>query len=649
MNQTPMRGKLLLICLGAAVLASASASDLQMQIEPAFVGFGKTQSGAPLIITLANKGGDARGTLHVSTESFQMDYPIELPHDSVKRLTVYPDFGYLGEANLELATNQGDLRRNYHHVVVSGETAQVILYVGDDQGSLGFLRPKPNESVALMTDAYVKPENAPDRASAYADIGAIVLGAGSERLPDGAIRAIHNYVASGGAVAFLGGASTPVLGDKRWADILPVVPGKPRNVHGSQLIDNLSDGRPLGAEFTILECEPTPEASVRREDGNVILARRDVGLGRTLFIAFNPLDQPFTRWPGRQSLFQKVLRPIDSARAERYLNQFSGLTAEDNSPGYPYYATSRPTYRSVSRYDAPPGADPFSTTLPPPGKVFWILASYFVVIIPINFLLLKKLKRGELAWFTAPLISVAFAGVFFAAASDLYSANLSTATQGLILATGDSADTLFFGKSQLFFPRGGEYDLKLDGLETIGSPSAQEYDYGYRADQAMDRVNPIDVGHILVSRMDVNNLAFRELAYRQVLPPRKWLSVSLKDRHLTVVNVGAHTLESVVAEVAGQTILLAPSLAPGETASIEIPKVVTPDETTNAPPDRFGYGNQPTPLVGLAELTASTKGIVIKAKVKDPPVGPGIGSAVDSRQDVTLAYFTGLHIGKVDL
>ncbi|HWA83941.1 MAG TPA: hypothetical protein VG820_10925, partial [Fimbriimonadaceae bacterium] len=531
-----MRWKLLLICIGAIAAGLASAADLQMQIEPAFVGFGKTGGALPLIVTLGNKGGDARGVLHVGSGTYQMDYPIELPHDSVKRLTVYPEIDYMGEVGLDLSTNQGGLRRTYQRQIVNDSSVQVILYVGDEQGGLGFVRPSPTEGMARMADAYVKPEYAPDRAAAYADIGAIVLGAGAERLPDGAVRAIHNYIAGGGAVAFLGGASAPIFGDKRWADVFPVAPGKPINVHRSQLIDNLSQSDPVRSDFTILQCDALPGSMVRREDGNVILARRDVGLGRTLFIAFDPLDRPFTRWPGRRALFEKVLRPIDSARAARYLQQFTGSDLYGQRRYHYYYTSGSGIPGSPSlgfSQERIPSEDPFSTKLPPPNKVFWILASYFVVIIPINFLLLKRLKRGELAWFTAPLISIAFAGVFFAAAGDLYSANLSTATQGLIVATGDGADSLFYGKSQFFFPRGGEYDLKMDGLETIGLPSdPEEYGYGYssRQQDASEHINAVDVGHILVPRMDVSNLAFRELAYRQVLPPRKWLVVSLKDR-----------------------------------------------------------------------------------------------------------------------
>ena len=172
-----------------------------------------------------------------------------------------------------------------------------------------------------------------------------------------------------------------------------------------------------------------------------------------------------------------------------YLRDFT-LAGDYNS-----YGSSGMVYNPrTGAYDSVT-ADPFNTKLPPTTKVLWILCTYFVVIIPINFLLLKKLKRGEWAWFTAPVISLSFAGAFFAAASDLYSAKLSTATQGLLVATAHTPETLFFGKSQLFFPRGGEYDLKLQNLDSLGAGQGDPYDYsgGYRSRQEYGGLNAIDI------------------------------------------------------------------------------------------------------------------------------------------------------------
>jgi hypothetical protein len=649
------------ICLTGSCLAVSA--DLKIRAEMAFVGYGKAIGVLPLAVTLKNTGPDARGSLRVSSGGFQMDYPVELPRGAVKRLMTYPQVEYAQEISLDLSTNQGSLHGTFQQMFTDDPNSQNVLLIGDGEGDLAFLKPKGGQQVWRMKDSYILPELAPDRLIAYSELSGVVLGIGAERLTDGAVRALHSYVLTGGTVVFLGGASSPIISDPRWADVLPVRPGKPVTVASSALLAALSP-TPVGSSFAVLSCVAHGEASTRSERGIVVLARKDWGLGKAVFLAFNPIEPPFTRWPGRRALFEKVIRPMESVRALEYLKGFSGSSSRYENPYYSSvsrYATPATTtggagiaYSPIQVMEQQAAADPFNTKLPAANKVFLILASYFIVIIPINFLLLKKLKRGELAWFTAPIISIGFAGAFFAAAKDLYSAKLSTATQGLIVATS-GADSVFVGRSQLFFPRGGEYDLRMEGLESVGSsPSDEDYYGGYRSRQqaGLSDVNPIDVGHILVSRMDVTNLAFRELGYRQMLPSSKWLTVALNGRKLTIRNMCSHELTGVSAVVAGKGIPLEKPLGPGSAVTLVLPSQIVPDPVPEQQRNEYGYSYGQSPVVkysGLAELTLATKGIVIRANVPEAEVGPRIGNTVESRQNVVLAYFTGLRYGKVQL
>jgi len=649
--------------LGTIALLSggaASGADLKLQAEPAFAGYGAANGTFPLAVSLANSGPDARGSLHVSCGDFQMEYPVELPHGSLKRLVTYPILEYGSEVDLDLSTNQGGILGRFHALFGQDPTAQSVLMIGDTQGDLEFLRPQTTSPTSKMWDCYVKPGDAPDRPVAYSGISAVVLASGSERLGDSVVRALHVYLAGGGTIAFLGGASSPVLSDRRWVDVAPVVPKLPKSVAGSQLVTNISTRNNLddvAGPITITDAEAVPGAIVRRENGRIILARKDVGLGKTVFIAFNPIEPPFTRWAGRRALFQKVLRTDDFAKAKGYLAQFTA--ASNFNDDDPYSSTGGmppPGIYSGSMYPSRP-ADPFSTKLPAPAKVLWILCSYFVVIIPINFLLLKKLKRGELAWVTAPLISVGFAGAFFAAASDLYSAKLSTATQGLIVATSGSPDALFVGRSQLFFPQGGEFDLRMNDVESVFAPTQGDeyYGYGYRSrddQQSLQDVNPIDVGHVLVSRMDVGNLSFREIAFKEIVADAKWFDVKLvRSRKLTITNTSHSAMKQVTAIIAGARAGIVSRLGPGESATIEIPDhlTISADDLQGSPYVQR-YGGEPTiQYSSLAQISNQTKEIVVKAEVEAPVVGPHVGQVVSDRQSILLAYFTGLHFGKETL
>jgi hypothetical protein len=471
----------------------------------------------------------------------------------------------------------------------------------------------------------------------------VVLGSGAERLPDSAVRALHLYESMGGMIVFIGGASSPTLADPRWADIAPVVPGEPKTVEHSP---GFSDAE---GPFTILTCKPPPDAAVRKEGSEVILARRWIGLGRTLFIAFNPFEDPFLRWQRRRKFFENALRPSEFDRAKSFLAQFTAPSGAEYGPSYTSYGyggtvsvggTAMP-YRYAPDSES---ADPFSTELPPVEKVLWILVCYFIVIIPVNFLLLKKLKKGELAWVTAPLISVGFAGAFFAAASGLYTAKLSRATQGLLIAMPAGGEALFVGSSQMFFPQGGAYDLRIANMEVVGPSAPAEYGYYYGGAESsqFEGLNAVDDGAIHIRNIDVTNLAFRELSFHQVVSPRRWLDVSVKqsrpENRLIVRNISDKLLPDVQALVGGLTYPVG-SLSPGERKEVPL----SPSHATHPQP---GYQTeQRYGGMDLSMFSEFSKQIVLKVTGLDLPVGPQVGDVVAARQRITVACFTGIRYG----
>lgn len=626
-----MRSKFLLTVLCASISLASMGADLKMQMASAFTGFAPNNGELVVAVTIRNNGPDARGVLHASTESFDMDYPVDLPRGAVKKLLTYPFSMYGSEVHYSLSTNRGDISGTYRNLLGSNYGAHSVLVVSQDEGDMGFLRAGAKNATQL-SDCYVRPEEAPDRGIAYNQVCCVVLGAGAERLPDSAVQALHRYVAAGGSILFLGGASAPALTDRRWADIAPVAAGSPVTIQRSASYSDVQ-----GA-FTILDSKPDPNSSTRIEDGHVMAARRYVGLGKTLFVAFNPFETPFTRWSRRKAFITNLIRPFDFDQTSNFLARFR--TASGGGTGtLTYYGSTAGAPPPVSVYQDNTERDPFSTQLPPVEKVFWILLCYFVVIIPINFLLLKKLKKGELAWLTAPLISVSFAGAFFAAAKDLYSAKMSTATQGLLIAMPSSEESLFLGRSQIFFPRGGTYDLRMRDLETVGNVASDEYAYyGYRRDSQFQGLNAVDDGAVHLNNMDVNNLAFREVSYAQTVQG-PWLSVQVDKEEgspkLRVQNRSPYTLTGVSALVSGAAYGNA-TLAPGEQTTIPIP-------SANSAASKPGQGSE----VGLSQFSADTKQIILKMVVLKAPVGPKIGSIVPDRQQVTLAYFTGIRHGQV--
>jgi hypothetical protein len=158
----------------------------------------------------------------------------------------------------------------------------------------------------------------------------------------------------------------------------------------------------------------------------------------------------------------------------------------------------------------------FRVEMPSTGKLFVILACYFFVVVPLNFFVLGRMGRGQLAWVTSPIVGVVFASMFLFVAQDLYSTRLSRATSALVVAHEGSGRAYVVGRQQMFFPNGGRYDLGLDGVEFVSTQSDFYRYYGTSEDTGFSG-DLVDVGEVVAPRAGVSNLAFREFYFGQSL------------------------------------------------------------------------------------------------------------------------------------
>ena len=292
-------------------------------------------------------------------------------------------------------------------------------------------------------------------------------------------------------------------------------------------------------------------------------------------------------------------------------------------PGYPGY------------YDQTDSV--FQVEMPGTGKVFLILAAYFVCVVPLNFLILRKLNRGEYAWITSPIIGLAFAGVFFLIASDLYGAGLSRSTTGLVVAHQGSSVAYGFGNQELFFPSGGRYDLKFSGVEAISDVPNYNYYMGSLSDTGFAG-DLYDVGEITATRAAVSNLAFREIHFRQALdwPYRIPLTLELTSDGPNVHAVGSilndtpYTMLDVQLHLGFRQVYLGTiesgALRPIDTVAIG---TVFADRAPNAPP--VGEGQ-----------------VVLSAKLEGVELGAIIGEEQKPRSVQLFYTFSGVSAEVVD-
>jgi hypothetical protein len=482
----------------------------------------------------------------------------------------------------------------------------------------------------ITRDAYVEPALAPTRSVGYKGFAAVMLGSGSERLSDEAVAALKMWAQTGGHIVFVGGASAPVLSDARWTDALPIKDARVKTIPQATYLADLSAEEAPGP-ISVVAGTPLPGV-ISLGDEEKYAYKRRYGVGAITLLALNPTEAPYNRWIGNRRAFLRLVDQYDVGRSTSYVG---GGSVEVSTMGTGLVLGST-TARSMSPVAGPQfsSADPFSTKLPDGSFFVGILLGYLVLVIPVNFLILKKMKRGELAWITAPVLSLGFSVFLFQSAQSLYKAEASVASQGVVIFRQGSPDSFFVGQSQLFIPRSGGYNLNLRGIEAItNGGGADEYTY-YNQQGSGEPIFTVDNGSELeIPNLRVNNLAFRQLTVWQRLamkPPVNIQAVPASDGRVEVriANTGQYDLRELTVNVAGQ-IETVKSLPVGKSHVYRIADV-RPSRGVNLP-----NGGKDFAQARLID----NHGIQLQADMSEFEPGPKLGKTVEARQAIKLNYF----------
>lgn len=165
------------------------------------------------------------------------------------------------------------------------------------------------------------------------------------------------------------------------------------NITGTTTIskfENMKDS--IGKVFVpdsplpIINAISSSENIILEEENKPIIFSKNSGNGKVIISAFDLGLSPFSDWDGRIKFLEKILASNISE------NHYKGIVTNRNLPSRFFYSNQ---YIPSSKA--------------PSAKVIIIILMIFTVIVgPINYLVLKKIDKRELAWFTIPALAVLF-------------------------------------------------------------------------------------------------------------------------------------------------------------------------------------------------------------------------------------------------
>jgi hypothetical protein len=301
----------------------------------------------------------------------------------------------------------------------------------------------------------------PDMAQGYAMIDAIALAdLPTDSLTEDQQEAIREYVRQGGLLILAGGSDLARLKGQFLSELLPLQPtGTTQADLNLALYPRYRESFPPDSRIVCTTGTLKPDAGVLfGTDRLPLVVSRPYGAGVIVFTAFDYLAPEFRGWAGAPAFWRDLLRCGNNAVSPR-----SALASLANDDRRFYYGGNA----STPLADALAGQQAGNT--PSWWTVAIFLAAYILLLVPVSYLLLKKLDRRELAWLTAPLLICGFTVASYVIAQSI-KGRLLTVNRAVVLETiANSDQAAGYAQMTLYSPGRAAYDITFGGTGEIDS------------------------------------------------------------------------------------------------------------------------------------------------------------------------------------
>ncbi|MFN3689555.1 MAG: hypothetical protein ACK4UU_01365, partial [Fimbriimonadales bacterium] len=498
---------------GALLLVMWGQAPVEMRVQPLFGASPAANGAFPLAVQLESRSGNYQGVLSVTVGGVgslrEYQYPIDLPAGSRKVVVATPIVSRYGGSVTVRFIARGvniEVRQSIERVL---EADQLAVLVGDLIGGLGVLEQVQTRENPYEIDyrtgrpmrgkyrvAYCRPELFPDQAIALSGVQLIVLGPGSERLRQEQWDALRLWVMLGGVLVAPGGAGAVYLRHPALQTLLPVQPQGMQTVSQLHALGRWTGAAAPSGAATITQARLKTGIPLLQQDGLPMIALRPYGLGAVAFLAFNPLDAPLRDYNARARFWQRLLDQTPT-----FAPSFAIAAIHQNQGGYNEWGQAQIT----TDIDLKP---------PSVALIVVLLSLYFVLVVPVNYWTLKRLRALDWAWVITPIIALVFVGVLWRLAGDLYRKSLSSKVQTVLVGQAGSPDAYAINSTLFFFPRAGLYDLRFDQSDMVEAGIDQ--DFGAGATQT-PVVRTVEGDPKRMEGYRVSNLSFQWFRYtRQV-------------------------------------------------------------------------------------------------------------------------------------
>ncbi|MBX3065723.1 MAG: hypothetical protein U0528_05695 [Anaerolineae bacterium] len=533
-----------------------TASSITMNVVAGYDGFFRANQWTPLFIEVSNTGAEINGELRVTANSSQglaanaYATDITLATQSSKQIPLNVKlYEYASSVQIELVTENGIIATQSRPLkVVSAGNMLFAVVTESPRGTVDVQTPGNTIAQGAIVQANWRLENIPRSAQGLSGLDGLVLTdvdtgnlAAEQRL------AIREWVLSGGHLVVTGGPNW----QKTQAGISDLLPVTPSNTSTLTSVTSLATyaGLPdvqLSADspITVTQLKLKPDALIlAQESGLPLLARQRQGEGVVDYMAIDPGLEPLSSWTER-SLFWSALLTLNTVR-----------------PSWSYGVTN--TDQASLSADFIKGL-----RLPDVLQLVGFLGAYILLIGPANYLILRWLKRPELAWVTIPLVVIATSVYAYTTGFSLRGTLATVNRLAVVQAWVGSDRAEVDGVLGILAPRRGNYDISvrnnmslqsLTNTDSAVNPALGSNLTIYEGTDYQARNIPVDAG---------TTAAFLVEGFTQITPLEGTATMEIGRSSRTGVSSAPTLLKGTIKNTTGMTLTDVVVLGMGNTYNL---------------------------------------------------------------------------------
>jgi hypothetical protein len=463
---------------GSLILAhatvGAAGATVRMQVDAGYSGNFRPDAWLPLRVRLANAGPGFSGTLLVDDSGQQAVNATPTDHAVYARTVVLPAGG---EKDLTIFVPGADLASSLDVILEGGPGGTIVKRVGiasvsDSTVLVGVL----SQTDAMRTELRgldhalggaqlltvpLSAQTLDPQPLALANLDAIVIeNFSSADLSSDQMTSLEDWVRRGGVLVEIGGPTATATVAGLTPPLVLLHPGQPRIVHS---LPGLAGPTPQALQGTLVAATgavlqgrtvlDTSGVLTLASPGNALAAQlvvqQSLGLGAVVYSAIDPALEPVASWQDLDSFWTLLLAPARATAATLTAAQASTSSVDGQGPTL------------AGELDA----------IAPPSLLTFIilLGGYVLILVPLNFVILKAVRRVDWAWLTLPATALLVLAITFGTSTFGRDSALKATVVGVLYNTtgGPIANTVQY--VGLFSPASGDYTVVPGSTALLGS------------------------------------------------------------------------------------------------------------------------------------------------------------------------------------